>query len=75
MKTYEEWLEEFRKKIKENYEHIRLDKQLAGYVYEVPKPATVLPKGSGPIGAFSIVEGEPLPEPYVFSIQELLLKT
>jgi len=71
MKTYEEWLEEFTKKIKENYEYHRLDKQLAGYVYEVPKPATVLPRGSGPRGAFGIGEGEPLPEPYLISTQDV----
>ena len=69
MKTYEEWLEEFRTKIKEGYETHRMDKQLVGYIYEVKKPATVLPKGSGPIGAHIIREGAPLPEPYVISSQ------
>lgn len=69
MKTYAEWLEEFRTKIRAEYERCRMDKQLAKYIYEVEKPATVLPKGSGPIGAQIIREGAPSPEPYVISSQ------
>ena len=57
MKTYEEWLEEFRTKIKEGYETHRMDKRLAGYTYEVDKPAKRLWKYDEPIRAQSMPEG------------------
>lgn len=70
-KSYNEWLQEFREKIQVAYEKQRLDKQLAGYVYDVDKPVRTLPKGSGPYGVFVIREGEELPPPYVLSSQQV----
>lgn len=70
MKTYREWLEEFRTKIKEGYEKHRIDKKLARSVYDAESPVTVLLKGSGPKVAFSLAEGQQL-QPYVFSTRNV----
>jgi hypothetical protein len=70
MKTYKEWLEEFRTKITEGYEKYRLDKKLAKSVYDAGSPVTVLLKGSGPKGMLSLVEGQQL-QPYVLSTRNV----
>lgn len=49
MKTIDEWIEEFKNKIKEGYENNRMDKRLAEYANEVEKPARTLLKRDEPI--------------------------
>lgn len=70
MRTYSEWLNEFREKIIAGYDRYRIDKEIAGWVKEVSKPQTVLPKGSGKPFLLQRVgpHGE-LPEPYTYSTQ------
>lgn len=70
MKTYAEWLEEFRTKINEGYRKHRMDKKLAGSVYDVERKTNIMPKGSGPIGAFDLTEGRP-PPLYTFTTQNV----
>lgn len=69
-KSYDDWLSEFRKKIGETYETMRMDKQI-GHVHEVQKPAMTVPKGSGPTPLAHKLTGTELPEPYMFSIQNV----
>jgi len=58
MKTSEEWLEEFKVKIKKGYEACRMDKRLCEFAHEVEKPATTLWKYDHPITADTMPEGQ-----------------
>ena len=57
MKTIDKWIEEFENKIREGYETHRMDKRLAGYAYEVDKPAKRLLKYDEPIRHESLPHG------------------
>ena len=72
MKTYDEWLEAFTTKIKEGYETHRMDKRLAGYAYEVEKPATTLWKYDHPIKAKIMPAGQ---EMHLIAMPTLKLRT
>ena len=71
MKTYVEWLEDFRKKIYEGYEKHRMDKRLAGHVCEVKKPARKLLKLSGPVMVYGVPESGELPPSVVVGTQDV----
>lgn len=69
MKTFTEWLQEFRKKIDEGYERSRMDRALARDAEQVDRPVRALPKLDEPIKLYSVPPGGKLPPPISFGFR------
>jgi hypothetical protein len=63
MKTYQEWLEDFKKEMQKGYENTTMATALSEYVHkDCDKAPTTLPKLDGPMRASVLHEGEPIVE-------------
>lgn len=71
MKTFEDWLAEFSKKLQDSYRLNRADGKFVGLIRDLDKPTGLLPLGTGkPISYADIDLGTEL-EPYVLTGQEV----